>query len=107
MYVFGIFKGRYKFNLGELVFSALRVYALWDRNIAFASLVLALNLVPVAVNIVSLCSRCLSVLLIAEISTASAPHQWFMTHPEFVASQTQLPRRPDYSMYTVGFIYSF
>ncbi|PSS35596.1 hypothetical protein PHLCEN_2v1448 [Hermanssonia centrifuga] len=34
-----------------LIFSALRVFALWDRNVPMTLLVLALNLVPVAVNI--------------------------------------------------------
>ncbi|THG96068.1 hypothetical protein EW026_g5695 [Hermanssonia centrifuga] len=34
------------------VFSALRVFALWNRNIPMASLVLVLDLVPVATNIV-------------------------------------------------------
>ncbi len=36
-----------------VVFSALRVFALWDRNIPMMLLVLALNLVPVAADIVS------------------------------------------------------
>ncbi len=37
-----------------LVFSALRVYALWDRNTLIALHVLVLGLVPVVTNIVSL-----------------------------------------------------
>ena len=37
-------------------FSALRVYALWNRNIALFFLIFTLNLVPVATNIVSVLS---------------------------------------------------
>ncbi|THG94501.1 hypothetical protein EW026_g6979 [Hermanssonia centrifuga] len=39
------------------VFSALRVFALWDRNVPMTLLVLALNLVPVAVNITRYSAR--------------------------------------------------
>ncbi|PSS32242.1 hypothetical protein PHLCEN_2v2011 [Hermanssonia centrifuga] len=38
-------------NVVFAVFSALRVFALWDRNIPMTLLVLTLNLVPVAVDI--------------------------------------------------------
>ncbi|THG95252.1 hypothetical protein EW026_g6367 [Hermanssonia centrifuga] len=40
-------------NIVFAVFSALRVFALWDRNIPMTLLVLALNVVPVAVDIFS------------------------------------------------------
>ncbi len=35
------------------MFSALRVFAIWDRNVFMALLMLVLNLVPVATNTVS------------------------------------------------------
>lgn len=38
-----------------LAFSALRIYAIWDRSIFLGLVILALNLVPFATNVV--CSR--------------------------------------------------
>ncbi|PSS32229.1 hypothetical protein PHLCEN_2v1998 [Hermanssonia centrifuga] len=40
-----------------IIFSALRVFALWDRNIPMTLLVLALNLVPVATDIIRYLAR--------------------------------------------------
>ncbi len=36
----------------EIAFSALRAFAIWDRNVYIAALVLLLNLVPVGTGIV-------------------------------------------------------
>lgn len=35
-----------------LAFSALRIYAIWDRSIFLGLVILALNLVPFATNVV-------------------------------------------------------
>lgn len=47
-----------------VVFSALRVFALWDRSWVLASFVLFLNMIPFVINTVSLSDVTYSVLRI-------------------------------------------
>ncbi|KAJ3557661.1 hypothetical protein NM688_g1346 [Phlebia brevispora] len=53
-YVYRLHQTSTMLNIGlGAAFSALRIYALWDRNILLLSVVFVLNLVPVGTNLVS------------------------------------------------------